>query len=75
MSTLFARIIGFGRAIGPYLAIEMLLPGGSLIALLLWAYRVHNSAKAHATHTVDTTPRPRIACTRGSRWLAMPVRT
>ena len=26
-------------AIGPYLAIELLLPGGSLIALLLWLYQ------------------------------------
>jgi len=26
-------------ALGPYLAIELLLPGGSLIALLLWLYQ------------------------------------
>jgi uncharacterized membrane protein len=27
------------RAIGPYLAIELFLPGGSIVALLLWTYR------------------------------------
>jgi len=27
------------RSLGPYLAIELLLPGGSIVALLLWAYR------------------------------------
>ncbi len=27
------------RAIGPYAAIEILLPGGTLLAFLLWLYR------------------------------------
>ena len=27
------------RAAGPYLAIELLLPGGSVIALVIWLYR------------------------------------
>jgi hypothetical protein len=27
------------RALGPYAVIELVLPGGSLIALLLWAFR------------------------------------
>jgi hypothetical protein len=27
------------RDIGPYAAIELVLPGGSLIAVLLWLYR------------------------------------
>jgi hypothetical protein len=32
---------------GPYLTIELLLPGGSLIALLLWLYRrTHHHHKA-----------------------------
>jgi len=26
-------------ALGPYLAIELILPGGSILALLLWLYR------------------------------------
>jgi hypothetical protein len=29
------------RRLGPYAAIELLLPGGSLLAILLWLYRRH----------------------------------
>jgi hypothetical protein len=31
------------RRFGPYAAIELLLPGGSLLALLLWLYRRHRA--------------------------------
>jgi hypothetical protein len=27
------------RTLGPYFAVELILPGGSLLALLLWLYR------------------------------------
>jgi hypothetical protein len=40
LSTLIAKMIALAARIGPYVAIEILLPGGSLIALLLWLYRV-----------------------------------
>lgn len=33
------RIVNGLRAIGPYAAIEIILPGGTLFALLLWLYR------------------------------------
>jgi hypothetical protein len=33
------RLTGALRAIGPYAAIELLVPGGTLIALSLWAFR------------------------------------
>jgi hypothetical protein len=33
------RLIHAARDASPYLLIELLLPGGSLIALLLWLYR------------------------------------
>jgi hypothetical protein len=36
------------RAIGPYAAIELLLPGGTLIALSLWAFRHRSSIAARA---------------------------
>jgi hypothetical protein len=39
MSTLAEIFKTLIRRLGPYLAIELLLPGGTLIALLLWAYR------------------------------------
>jgi len=35
------KVIAAGRTFGPYLAIELLLPGGSLIALALWLYRTY----------------------------------
>jgi hypothetical protein len=34
-----ARIGTILRQLGPYAAIEILLPGGTLMALLLWLYR------------------------------------
>lgn len=34
-----ARGIALARAIGPYAAIEIVLPGGTLLALLFWLYR------------------------------------
>jgi len=40
-------ILQWTRSLGPYLAIELILPGGSLIALLLWTYR-HRDAVRHA---------------------------
>jgi len=39
------RVASSLRALGPYAAIELLLPGGSLIALTLWAIR-HRSQLA-----------------------------
>jgi hypothetical protein len=37
-----SRLVGRAGEIGPYLAIELILPGGSLVALLLWLYRRTN---------------------------------
>ena len=34
------------KEIGPYAAIEIILPGGTLIALLLWLYRRRGTLKA-----------------------------
>jgi len=34
------------RDLGPYAAIELLLPGGSLVILLLWLYRRHKKSAA-----------------------------
>ena len=41
-----ARLAGVLRALGPYAAIELVLPGGTLIALALWAIRRHSAAWA-----------------------------
>jgi hypothetical protein len=37
-----AKIIQAARTASPYLLIELILPGGTLIALLLWLYRRHH---------------------------------
>jgi hypothetical protein len=38
-----ARVRALLRGLGPYVAIEMMLPGGSIIALLIWLYRHRGS--------------------------------
>jgi hypothetical protein len=49
LSVWLARgLIGL-RALGPYAAIELLVPGGTVIAVLLWLYRRHVvRAEAHS---------------------------
>jgi hypothetical protein len=40
------------RQLGPYAAIELLLPGGSLLAIALWLYRRNRLVRrAGSTHT------------------------
>ncbi len=41
-------VLAFVRELGPYAAIELVLPGGSLVALLLWFYRRRARAAASA---------------------------
>ena len=36
------------RAFGPYAAVELLLPGGSVIAVLMWLYRRHKRIEVHS---------------------------
>ena len=42
---LASRLLAAGRTFGPHLAIELVMPGGLLLALLLWLYRM-SSARA-----------------------------
>jgi hypothetical protein len=39
LSTYAAAIVAKLRDLAPYAVIELVLPGGSLMALLLWLYR------------------------------------
>lgn len=39
LSPLIGRLLILLRDVGPYAAIELLLPGGSVVALLYWWYR------------------------------------
>ena len=41
LKPLALKVIAAGRTFGPYLAVELLVPGGSLVALLLWLYRAY----------------------------------
>lgn len=40
------RLAALLRGLGPYAAIELILPGGSLLALLLWLWRRRRAACA-----------------------------
>jgi hypothetical protein len=55
----FARLPALLRGIGPFAAIELLLPGGSLIAVLLWLFRRRASIRARfsASRTLARTQR------------------
>ena len=44
------------RSLGPYLAIELLLPGGSVVALLLWTYRHRLAARKTAARLANDQP-------------------
>ena len=39
MPSIMNALIQAARKASPYLAVELLLPGGSVIALLLWLFR------------------------------------
>jgi hypothetical protein len=41
---LVARARALLKDLGPYAAIELIMPGGSLLALLLWLYRRRKAA-------------------------------
>ena len=43
-----ARVQHWMRSLGPYVAIELLLPGGTIIALVLWAFRQRRAARGDA---------------------------
>jgi hypothetical protein len=40
------------RNLAPYAVIELLLPGGSLLALLLWLYRRQKKASIFPTYEI-----------------------
>lgn len=46
------RLWTLGRAYGAYVAIEVLLPGGSLIALTLWIFRNRERVAARVRRAV-----------------------
>ena len=72
MSLRIAQTIPFIRQAAPYLAIELILPGGSLIALTLWLLRNRASlcqslarfhSRARTALQLAAAPRPSTATT------------
>lgn len=49
LHTWIPRLPALLRGRGPYATIELLLPGGSLIALLVWLYRSRRVAARRLT--------------------------
>ena len=47
-------LIHVARNAGPYVAVELLLPGGSVIALLLWLFRHRFNKEAGLLGTSET---------------------
>lgn len=48
MTSLMLQGLAGAREFGPYAALELLLPGGSVIAVLLWLYRRHKRLEVHS---------------------------
>ena len=47
-----AVVIGKIRAVAPYALMELILPGGSVMALLLWLYRRQRRGTVFATEEI-----------------------
>ena len=45
-------VAGRLRDLAPYAVMELILPGGSLMAVLLWLYRRRKRAPEFATHEI-----------------------
>ena len=56
MSLRIAKIIACIRQAAPYLAIELILPGGSIIALILWLLRNRAGRPEHSTASGSNLP-------------------
>jgi hypothetical protein len=61
MSLRIATIIACIRQAAPYLAIELILPGGSIIALCLWLVRNRASLRARLAIVVNGCERGELA--------------
>ena len=48
LTNLMMRGLAGVRELGPYAALELLLPGGSVLAVLLWLYRRHKRIEVHS---------------------------
>jgi hypothetical protein len=51
VTPLARKLVAAGRTFVPYLAIELVTPGGTLLALLLWLYQNHFQPSGEPTGT------------------------
>jgi hypothetical protein len=52
LSAYTAAVVAKLKDLAPYAVIELVLPGGSVMALLLWLYRRQRKVTAFATHEI-----------------------
>jgi hypothetical protein len=52
----FAHVKALAMSLGPYALIELILPGGSVMALLLWLYRRRKNAASSGSLVKDMLP-------------------
>jgi hypothetical protein len=52
LSVRWAAVVAKLRELAPYALIELLLPGGSIMALLLWLYRRQRKVPVFATDEI-----------------------
>ena len=67
-------LIQFARNASPYLAVELLLPGGSVIALLMWLFR-HRLKKGAALLGMPEIARRSWIQSLASRFSPHPLRS
>jgi hypothetical protein len=48
------KLVSAMRALGPYVALELIVPGGTIFSLLLWLARNRRAARALAAARVQT---------------------
>jgi len=65
------RLAGRLRALGPYAAIGLVVPGGSFIAVLLWALRHRVRLVARVRQALGLTLAPASGLMQGARQLAL----
>ena len=52
LSAYTAAVVAKLRAVAPYALLELILPGGSVMALLLWLYRRQRKVSVLATQEI-----------------------
>ena len=57
-------LLGAARGATPYLLVEVLLPGGTMIALFLWALRHRSELRLQAGRLIGRITGVAVSCSR-----------